>query len=108
MNVNVNWDRVPSSRWAEGHINSEVGRLARHLPDSASLHMKVAQEGHAYRTKVHVHALGRDWVALGNGENLWAGITDAFDKIVRKLGEFKNAHKNRIHRNTRGRNPALF
>lgn len=104
MNVNVNWDRVPSSKAAEGHINSEIGRLRRHLPPSANLHLRVGHEGQRYQTKVHVHALGHDWVALGDGDNLWAGITAAFDKIVRKLAEFKSTQKNRIHRNVRGQN----
>ena len=107
MNVNVKWDNVPSSRWAQGHIDAEATRLERHLPTDANLHLRVAQEGQKYRTKVHVHALGRDWVALGDGENLWAGISAAFDKILRKLGEFKSTQKNRIHRNMRGQN-SLF
>jgi len=101
MNVNVKWDNVPNSRWAQGHIDAEASRLERHLPANAHLHLRVGQEGQQYRTKVHVHALGRDWVALGSGENMWAGISAAFDKILRKLGEFKSSHKNRIHSNVR-------
>ena len=108
MNVNVNWDKVPSSRWAEARINEEADRLASYIPSSSRPHFRVGQEGNRYRTKVHVHALGRDWIAAGDGDNLWEGIAAAFSKIKRKLGEFKSAHKNRIHRQSRDQNLTLF
>ena len=98
MNVDVKWDKVTPSRWANGHIKAEAARLQRHLPESSHLHLRVAQQGPRYQTKVHVHALGRDWVAAADGENLWEGISAAFAKILRKLDEFKSVHKNKIHR----------
>ena len=108
MNVNVNWDNVPASRWAEERINQEANRVARHLPDSANMHLRLTHEGQQYRTKVHVHALGRDWVAMGRGENLWEGLSAAFTKVMRELREFKSFQKDRIHRKIRGQKTIYF
>lgn len=102
MNVSVNWDNVDSSRWAEVRIEGEADKLARHLPEASTLHLKVGHEGQKYCTKLHVHAKGRDWVVTGDGDNLWEGIAKAFERVMRKLDEFKAVQKNRIHRATRG------
>ena len=106
MNVSVNWDNVDSSRWAENRIEAEADRLGRILPESSTLHLRVGHEGQKYCTKLHVHALGKDWVTSGDGDNLWEGIEAAFKKVLRKLEEFKTVQKNRIHRTARVRRPA--
>ncbi len=98
MNVQVSWHNIPSSPYLEPILHKEISRLERHFPVSSHMGVRLRQEGERYRARVHVQAMGRDWWVTGEGSNLVEGIMEAFDRLERKIGEFKRFTRDKINK----------
>ncbi len=99
MNVQVNWHNIPASPYLDPIIAREISRLERHFPEAGgAVGVRLRQEGERYRARVHVQAMGRDWWVTGEGANLAEGLHEAFEALMRKVGEFKRYTRDHINR----------
>jgi ribosome-associated translation inhibitor RaiA len=103
MNVTVSWNNVSPSRWMENHISHETDKLARHLPEGADVTLRFNEEGITHQTRVHVHAMGKDFFATGEGEGILESLADACITVTRQVAEHNRLTKDKIHRKARRR-----
>jgi len=108
MNVTVSWNNVSSSRWMENHISHETDKLARHLPEAAEVVLRFHEEGLIHQTRVHVHAMGKDFFATGEGEGILESLADACTTVTRQVVEHNKLTKDKIHRKARRRDKQVL
>lgn len=108
MNVTVSWNNVSPSRWMENHISHETDKLARLLPDAADVALRFHEEGLSHQTRVHVHAMGKDFFATGEGEGILESLSDAISTVTRQVTEHNKITKDKIHRKARRRDKKVI
>ncbi len=101
MNVEMKWLNVEASPFAEPYLMKEVSKFERQIPGARNLDVRLRREGDAYRARVHVQALGREWWVTGEGHNVAEGLSNAFATLIRKVSEFKKFSRDKINKRFR-------
>jgi len=101
MNVEMKWLNIEASPFLEPFLMKEVSKFERQIPGARNMDVRLRREGEAYRARVHVQALGREWWVTGEGHNVAEGLANAFSVLLRKVSEFKQFSRDKINKRFR-------
>lgn len=98
MQVQVHYQGLETTQWADQFILNRISKLNRYLDTSSSAHVDVRVSNRKYSTTLSLHYKGHDYAFSSVGENLYEVFSSAVDKANRALVEHKSMMKDKIHR----------
>jgi ribosomal subunit interface protein len=98
MQIQVHYQGLDSSEWADDFIKNRVTKLSRYLDQSATIQVNLKLENRKYLSTLVIHNVGNDYAFTSSGDNLYESFALAVDKGGRSLGEHKRMLKDKINR----------
>ncbi len=97
MNLTVTGHHVDVTDAMRGHVQSKLGKLARHTDRPVSLEVTLVVEKDRHKAEAKVHVGGTHLHADAESADMYAAIDELADKLDRQLIRNKEKQRSRRH-----------
>lgn len=97
MNLTVTGHHVDVTDAMRGHVESKLGKLARHTDRPVAMEVTLVVEKDRHKAEANVHVGGTHLHADTEGSDMYAAIDELADKLDRQLIRHKEKRRTLRH-----------